>query len=161
MKSIQLVSANDKERLKKYFFDYLVELSRFDPTVIFDEQGIPIYNWYDRYWEERGRYPFLLNIDNRFAGLAFVRESEPQHYEIAEFYVVPEFRKDNNAIDFAVRITSLFCGKFSFSARSENLRAVRFWDKFVEKFAHSGSSTDGNYKTWFVTTDNSPSFGAR
>ena len=82
MKSIQLVSANDKERLKKYFFDYLVELSRFDPTVIFDEQGIPIYNWYDRYWEERGRYPFLLNIDNRFAGLAFVRESEPQHYEI-------------------------------------------------------------------------------
>lgn len=158
MKNIQIVSINEKESLRKYFFEYLIELSRFDPTIIMDEQGTPIYNWYDCYWEEKGRYPFLLNIDNQFAGLALVRELEPEHYEIAEFYVLPKFRKDNNAIDFAAQITELFDGRFSFSTRSENLRAVKFWNKFVLRFSHSGSSVDENYTKWFIETENSTNF---
>lgn len=158
MRSIQLVSINEKEKLRKYFLDYLVELSRFDPTIIMDDQGTPIYKWYDCYWQERGRYPFLFSIDGRFVGLALVRELEPKHHEIAEFYVLPEFRKDNNALDFATRITELFGGRFSFSTRSENIRAVKFWNKFVLKFSHGGSSVDEHYTKWFIETENSTNF---
>ena len=152
-KNIQLVSVNEKDWLKKYFYDYLIELAQFDPTVRFDERGVPIYRWYDCYWTEKGRYPFALIIDDKFAGLAFVRELQPAHYEIAEFYVAPTFRKDNNAIDFAVKITEILGGKFSFGTRSNNTVAVKFWNKFAAKFPRGGSSADDNYTTWFVQTE--------
>lgn len=153
MKSIRLVSENEKEYLKKYFWDYLVELFQFDPTIVYNEYGVPIYRWYDCYWQQKGRYPFAFNTDGGFAGLALVRQLAPKRYEIAEFYVLPEFRKDNNAIDFALQITKRFDGEFTFSTRLQNLRAVKFWDKFAAKFACGNSSTDGDYKTWFVTTN--------
>ena len=159
MKNIQLVSIKEKRNLKKYFFDYLIELSQFDPNIKFDEYGLPIYKWFDCYWEDKERYPFLLNIDNQFAGLALVRELEPKQYEIAEFYVLPKFRKDNNAIDFAMQLTKLFDGKFSFSTRLENLRAIKFWDKFVINFPHNGSSINNGCKEWFITTENLTNFG--
>lgn len=154
MKNIKLVSRNEKEKLRKYFFDYLLELAQFDPTIMIDENGTPVYKWYDYYWEEGERFPFLFKIDNQFAGLALVRELEPKHYEIAEFYVLPKFRKDNNAIDFALLLTKFFDGKFSFSARLENLRAIKFWDKFVLRFSRSGSNVVENYKKWFIEGEN-------
>lgn len=153
MNSIQLVPASQKNQIKKYFDDYLVELSRFDPTIVFDSSGAPIYRWYDCYWQEAGRYPFAFYVGNRFAGLAMVRNVSPNRYEIAEFYVLPNFRRDNNAIDFADRLVKQFDGEISFSARMENVRAVRFWDKFALQFAIHGASVKNNYKTWFVKTE--------
>lgn len=154
-KNIQLVSVNKKAGLKKYFNDYLIELSLFDPTIKIDERGVPVYRWYDCYWTEKGRYPFLLNIDDQFAGLALVRELSPDNYEISEFYVKPAFRKNNNALDFAVKITRLLGGTFVFSARLNNVKAVKFWDKFAAKFPRGGSSVSDDRKQWFIQTENS------
>lgn len=130
-KSMQIAPIDEREKLKKYFFDYLVELSRFDPTIMFDEQGDPIYEWYDLYWVEAERYPLTLYIGGKFAGFALVWQTAPTRYEIAEFYVIPEFRGTGVAVDFAVGLTKLFCGELSISTRTENQRAVKFWDKFA------------------------------
>ncbi len=154
MKKIQLVGENDKEKVRKYFIDYLLELSQFDPTIKFDKNKKPIYKWFDCYWEDKDRYPFLLSENNQFAGLALVRELEPKHFEIAEFYVLPKFRGKNNATMFAAEIINLFGGEFSFSTRLENLRAVKFWDKFVLNFPKHSSQISESYKEWSITTEN-------
>lgn len=153
MRKIQIASITDKENIRKYFYEYLVELSEFDPNVKFDNTSTPIYNWFDCYWTDKERYPLLLSINNKFAGLALLREVGTKQYEIAEFFVLPEYRKDNNAIEFATLVTNLFDGQFEFSTRIENKRAIKFWDKFAQRFNGSNTFVEDNYKNWNIKTN--------
>ena len=153
MKKIQIVPLSKIEVLRKYLYDYLKELSNYDKSIQFNKNGTPIYKWYECYWEERTRYPIFLMVDDKIAGFALIRELNNMKYEIAEFYIVPEFRKDNNALWFATELTKLFCGEFSFSTMLANVRAVKFWNKFVLNYQHQFSDTQGQ-RTWFIRQRN-------
>lgn len=158
MRNIRLAPVSAKDKIKKHFYNYLIELAQFDPTVSFDAHGEPIYKWYDLYWTEKARYPFMLCVDGQFAGLALVRETAPQCHEIAEFYVLPGFRRDDNAMYFAAQLAQLFGGEFTFATATKNVRAVRFWDKFACRFARGGSSVEGAYKKWWIVTETATPF---
>ena len=150
MKKIQIVPLSKMEEMRKYFYEYLVELSEFDPDIKFDEKGTPIYNWYECYWKDKKRYPFYLIIDNKIAGLAMIRELDDMFYSIAEFYVCPEFRKNGNAMWFALQLTELFDGQFEFSTRFTNPRAIKFWDKFVKLFENNEYLDDEIWRNWII-----------
>ncbi|MBQ8749275.1 MAG: GNAT family N-acetyltransferase [Clostridia bacterium] len=150
MKKLQIVPLSKMEEMRKYFYDYMLELSQFDPDIEFDEKGAPIYNWLDCYWNDKERYPLFFLIDGNIAGFAMIRELENMLYEIAEFYVCPPFRKDGNAIWFATEITKLFEGQFIFSTRLTNPRAIKFWDKFVKLFDSNQYIDDENCRNWTI-----------
>ncbi len=153
MKSIRIATLGERDEVKSHFDEYLKELSQFDPKIKFDKNGVPIYKWFDCYFEDDDRFLFLLSEGEKFMGLAMVRELEEKHYEIAEFYVAPEYRKDNNALDFAKDVVKRFGGAFSFSTRLENKRAIAFWDKFVKSFHESTSQICGGNKEWNVAIE--------
>ena len=150
MKKIQIVPLGRMEEMRKYFNDYLTELSEFDPDIKFDKNGTPIYKWFDCYWEDKNRYPFFLIVDGSVAGLTLIRELSNMSYEIAEFYVLPEYRKDGNALWFAKEITDLFEGEFVFSTRLTNERAIKFWNKFVLLFEKSEQKDDNLWRNWTI-----------
>jgi len=150
MRKIELISLDNKYETKRIFNEYLNELYKFDPTIEFDNNGEPIYNWFDYYWIEKERFPLSLNIDNKFAGLALVRELGENKYEIAEFYILPEFRKDGNAMWFASQILKSFKGDFVFSTRLENLRAIKFWNKVADSVGFSETEVEDGYKVWKI-----------
>lgn len=60
MKKIQTVPLSRMEEMRKYFYEYLIELSEFDPDIKFDDKGVPIYNWFDCYWDDKDRFPFYF-----------------------------------------------------------------------------------------------------
>lgn len=150
MKNLQIVPLARMEEMRQYFYNYLIELSEFDPDIKFDDNGVPIYKWFDCYWDAKDRFPLFLIIDKKVAGLALVREIGNMQYEIAEFYVLPEFRKDGNAIWFATEITNLFDGEFTFSTRLTNPRAVKFWNKFTNLFESNSCKDDEFYRNWTI-----------
>ena len=150
MRKLQIVPLSRMEEMRKMFNEYLTELSQFDPDIKFDENGVPIYAWYDCYWEEKQRYPFYFILDDNIAGLAMIRELENMCYDIAEFYVAPEYRKDGNAIWFATEITKLFEGQFTFSTRFTNPRAIKFWDKFAKMFESNSYVDDDIWRSWSI-----------
>ena len=150
MKKIQIVPLSKMEEMRKYFYEYLLELSEFDPDIKFDEKGTPIYNWYECYWKDKERYPFYLIIDNEIAGIAMIRELDNMLYDIAEFYVCPKFRKDGNAIWFALQLTELFDGQFVFSTRFTNPRAIKFWAKFAKSFECNEYFDDKIWRNWTI-----------
>lgn len=154
MKRIQLVPFSKMEEMRKYFYEYLVELSEFDPDIKFDEKGVPIYKWYDCYWTDKKRYPFYFIVDGKIAGLAMIRELDNMVYDFAEFYVCPRFRKDGNAIWFAMQFTELFEGQFVFSTRFTNPRAIRFWGKFAKFFEDNQFFDDEIWRNWTIRKNN-------
>lgn len=150
MRKIQIVSKAKAGEMKKIFNEYLLEISQFDKNIKFDEQGAPIYNWFDCYWQEGSRFPFYLIVDDKIAGLALVREEGNQFYEIGEFYVLPEFRKKENALWFASAIVDMFDGDFEFSTDRANERAVNFWDKFSKQFSGNFAINSGSRRSWTI-----------
>ena len=149
MKSLQIVRNNKKEEMRNYLNEYLIELKEFDDTIKFNKKGEPIYKYFDDYFIDKDRYPIYFIIDNNIAGIALVRELEIG-YEIAEFYVLKEYRRDGNALVFINMIFNLFDGDFSFSTRLENKRAIKFWDKVSSDYRDVKISQDDNYKEWRI-----------
>ena len=76
MRKIRIVSYEEKDIMKEMLNNYLLELSTFEANVKFDENGVPIYKWFNNYWTDYGRYPFFLLINNEIAGIAMVRLHE-------------------------------------------------------------------------------------
>ena len=150
MRKIQIVPASKKEEMRKYFYEYLTELSQFDPDIKFDQNKTPIYKWYNCYWEDKTRYPFYFIVDNKIAGLGMIRELDDMLYDFAEFYVCPEFRKDGNAIWFALQLTEIFDGQFVFSTRFTNPRAIKFWGKFANLFESNEYTDNEVWRNWII-----------
>ena len=150
MRSLQIVPSIKREIMKKYLYEYLTELSEFDPDIKFNEKNEPIYKWFDCYWEDKDRFPLFFKNDGEIAGIALIRELDDMLYDISEFYVCPEYRKDGNAIWFANEITKLFDGEFVFSTRFTNPRAIRFWDKFASLFESNSFTDDKIWRNWSI-----------
>ncbi len=154
MRKIQIVPLCRMEEMRKFLYEYLTELSEFDPDIKFDKTGTPIYKWFDCYFEDRDRFPLYLIVDDKVAGIAMIRELENMLYEFAEFYVCPKFRKDGNALWFAKEITNLFEGQFVFATRFTNPRAIKFWGKFAEMFELNEYTDDEIWRNWTIRKNN-------
>lgn len=153
MKKVQIVPLSRKAEMRKLYNNYLTELASFNYDISFDKLGEPIDKWFDFYWIERQRFPFYLIIDGKPAGLCLVRELDDSAYEIAEFYILPEHRRDGNALWFALEISNLFEGNIEFSAKHTNPRAMRFWDKFISCFSSSSSADNDGWRIWKIDTN--------
>lgn len=152
MRKVQIVPKCKMEEMRKIFNDYFVELSQFDPDIKFDENGVPIYKWFNSYWEDKKRYPFYFVVDNKIAGFALVRELENLNYEMAEFYVCPDYRNNGNSLWFALEIVKMFNGKMEISTRHTNPRAVKFWGKVANNFKFD-THTDDVWFYWVVEVE--------
>lgn len=154
MRNISIVPLSKMEEMRRLLFDYLKEIPEFDYNIEFDESNKPIYKWFELYWSDRGRYPFFLIINNNIAGFALIRELANMSYEIAEFFLKEEFRKNNNALWFAKQLTNLFEGEFIFSTSLLNLRAIKFWDKFANDFQVKSIAETEKHKIWKIRENN-------
>ena len=150
MRKIEIVSILEKEKLRKFLFEYLTELSEFDPDIKFDEEGKPIYKWFDCYFEDKDRFPIWLIVDNEVVGFALIRELNVMQYDFAEFYVCPKFRENGNANWFATSVANLFNGEFVFSTRHTNPRAINFWGKFAKTFENNSYYDDEIWRNFVI-----------
>lgn len=150
MRQIRVVPSIKMEEMRQILYEYLIELSEFDPDIKFDENGTPIYNWFDCYWVDKDRYPLYFMVDGHIAGIAMIREMGEMVYDFAEFYVRPEYRVDGNAMWFATEVTNLFDGEFIFSTRFTNPRAIRFWGKFANTFESNSFVDDEIWRNWTI-----------
>lgn len=151
MRNIQIAPFRQKELLRKIFQEYLHELSKYDDSLVLGNNGEFIYDWFDYYFIEKERYPLFLTIDNEIAGFALVRELNFVKYELAEFYICPNYRKNGNGLWFANQIFEMFGGEFNLFTRIENESAVRFWDKISKMYEICKTQIDGNWKSWGIS----------
>ncbi len=150
MLKIMIVPKARKQECKELLEEYLTELSQFDPDIKFDDKGIPIYKWFDNYWTDCGRYPFYFFIEGSLAGFVLMRDLDEGRYEVAEFYVKPNFRGNGNAMWLAGAVLDMFEGSYDISTRHTNPRAIRFWDKFTSNYKKLSITDDDIWRTWII-----------
>jgi len=91
------------------------------------------------YWEEPGRYPFIIKAGSHLAGFAFVRKGsaisqEAGTWDMAEFFIVRGCRRRGVGLKAAKDIWTKFPGKWEVRVIDRNEKATAFWRRAVSEF---------------------------
>jgi predicted acetyltransferase len=119
---------------------YLAELTVYEPRPK-NDRGQYDYKYFDHYWRDAGRHPFLLCCDKDVAGFALMREVEGG-YSMAEFYVRPEFRRHGIGLACAIDVIGRFKGNWDIEFYTLNAPARALWTKVAEKLARGEIKRD-------------------
>lgn len=138
---------------QKSVFIQMMELYNYDFSEFSDddinEYGYFGYPYIDAYWNEKGRYPFFIRVDEKLAGFILVRScceynDLPNPHNIAEFFVMRKYRHKGVGKAACIKVFDMFPGGWEISQWINNLPAQNFWKTVVTEY------TNGKYDTFTV-----------
>ena len=141
--ALQRMGIEEKLLLVRLMELYIYEFSVYSDEDI-NEYGHYRYGHIDDYWEEEGRFPYLIRVDSKIAGFALVcphcdyRKEEGARC-IGEFFVMLKYRRRGIGLKAATQLFDMHRGPWEVCCFRNNLPASRFWKKVVEKY------TDNHY----------------
>jgi predicted acetyltransferase len=96
------------------------------------------YPPFDNYWREDRHWPFWAVRGGERIGFALIRFA-PEHnaMQIAEFYILPEHRRDGAGVAFARALMERHPGPWKMRQMAVNKPAVAFWRKVAEPYGFS------------------------
>ncbi len=119
------------------------DFSAFHPVEIgadgrFGYQSLPLY------WSEPGRYPFLVRIDRRWAGLALVKKGsavldDDTVWDMAEFFVLRGCRRRGIGTEIAHQVWQRFPGPWQVRVMESNLSVLGFWTHAISTFTREAA----------------------
>jgi predicted acetyltransferase len=91
------------------------------------------------YWKEPNRYPFLIKINDHWAGFVFVRggsqiSGDDEVWDMAEFFIVRGYRRLGIGTRVAHNIWRRFPGQWEVRVRDRNQKAWNFWGGAISEF---------------------------
>lgn len=144
------VEMADKEIVRQLLEFNAYEFARIFDDAELNEQGRFGYAWLDNYWTEPERHPFLIRVDERIGGLVLVRGTDP--YAVAEFLVMPQYRRRGVGTVAARRTFELFGGEWSVHEVPGNTGAVAFWRRAIPAAFSEASDHDGTTQHFTMPT---------
>ena len=142
---------------------YAHDFSEFHPVEP-GPDGRFVYPDLPLYWSEPGRYPFLIKLDGKLAGLPLIRKLTPvtQHdatWDVAEFFVLRAYRRHGIGREAAYGLWRQFPGLWQVRVMRANRTAHQFWQHAIAEFAGeamSSSRTEKAGETWDIFSFSSP-----
>jgi predicted acetyltransferase len=99
-----------------------------------DRNGLYQYPYLDNYWHEKERFPYLLYKDKDIVGFALVRHTG-ENWEMAEFYIIPQFRRQGCARTCVTEIFKKHPGEWNISYNKHNQAGRELWKRLAELFS--------------------------
>ena len=122
---------------------YLHDSSEFtgDDT---GQDGLFAYRYFDEYWQESERFPFLIYCDAKLAGFVLINShtfvlKEGAGRSIAEFFVMRKYRRRGVGREAAFRIFDRFPGRWEVRENAANVVGHQFWSSIIAEY------TKGDY----------------
>lgn len=137
---------DEKSLVASLMQSYLHELDVLSGDATQPEVAYAPDAYFDAYWEEADRYPFLIKSEGEIVGFCLVRSVGPDCYAIAEFYVVPHCRQSGVGGQAARTVFNMFSGQWQVAQLASNSLAQKFWrraiadftgDRFSETWSHA------------------------
>jgi predicted acetyltransferase len=153
MKIDILIAAFEKKHVLRNMLElYFYDLSEFDDEsdrLELNDAGLYGYRYLDYYWNEEGRYPYLLMADQNLAGFSLIRTTElnPLTFEVAEFFIMKKYRKSGAGSALISKIFELHKGNWIINTSAKNLPAQQFWRKTIK------NTSSKDYKEYLTYND--------
>jgi len=146
--TVEPASAAERTTIANLIELYLYEFSDIDGREI-GPDGRFAYPLLERYWQEKGRFPFIIRADSKLAGFALVLEQRlldgaSAGHLIAEFFILRVFRRRGVGTAAATQLFDQFPGPWWVGEHADNHPAQAFWRAVIGRY------TGGAYQeeTW-------------
>lgn len=106
------------------------EFSALDARPI-GEDGRYGYTYLDLYWSEPGRTPYLVRVESELAGFALVRNLPDDTHTVAEFLILPKFRRHGVGQTAARHLFQQHRGRWQIKQLGANTTATAFWRQAI------------------------------
>ena len=130
-------------RLLQYslFEESLTDFNEMNDDALFD------YPWFDAYFIEPKREAYFIreNGSDRLLGFAMVRAHEDGRHSIAEFMVIPKYRRRGVGSQAAKACFALHNGLWEVKPAYGSEQAKRFWQKVISQTAEPVQWKDGMF----------------
>jgi len=149
--ALKLMDIEEKSLLVRLMELYNYEFSRYDNADI-NEYGYYGYEHIDDYWNEEGRFPYLIRVDGKIAGFALICPyckyiCGENSRAIGEFFVMLKYRRKGVGLYAATQLFRNHPGLWEVCYLKNNLPAEKFWRNIIEKY------TDNQYKIYGTEED--------
>ena len=149
--TLELLTLDQKPLLTRLLELYFYEFTTYDNADI-SEYGYYGYSHIDDYWNEEGRFPYLIRVDGKIAGFALVcphcdylREEGAR--AVGEFFVMLKYRRAGVGRYAAAQLFDRHPGHWEVCQLPNNLPARKFWKSVIEDY------TKGQYETCGTEND--------
>ena len=137
MLSLLQVKREERELLWNMLQKYLEELTEYYPLDR-DENGCYPYRYFDAYFLEPERIAYFILCDGLPAGFAMINRysclgHHPDH-AMAEFTVLPEFRRRHLASEASRMILEKHPGKWEIKFSEKNTAAKKLWETLAAEY---------------------------
>jgi predicted acetyltransferase len=118
---------------------YAYDFSEFYPIEL-GTDGRFGYKDLALYWSEADRLPFLIRVNDRWAGFVLVKreravEGKQPVWDVSEFFVLRAWRRRSVGITVAHELWQRCPGRWQVRVMESNDSGCRFWEKAVWAFA--------------------------
>lgn len=131
-------SAQQKVVIKNLIQFYLYDFSEFVDIDVEEDGSFAAYPYLEDYWkDENNRFPYILQIDQKYIGFALVRAIETeqrQYFSIAEFFVMKKYRREGIGKAAAQQVFNLHKGQWEVYQKESNKPAQIFWRKVIDEY---------------------------
>ena len=142
------VLLEEKELLFRLLQFALYDGSLYNTNKI-GKDGLFPYKWFDNYFTDDDRDAFFIREDDKIVGFVminqFMKKCDNGH-SVAEFLVLPEYRRNHIGKKVAYLVFEMFPGNWEVEPIEESNEACRFWENVVVNYTNNKFSfSDGIY----------------
>lgn len=134
------MSVDEKTLLIRLIELYNYGFSAFSNDDI-NEYGYYGYDHIDDYWNEEGRFPYLIRANGKIAGFALIcpycdyrKEADARCF--GEFFVMLKYRRMGIGKQVAAQLFDMHRGLWEVCYWKNNAAAGLFWKKVVEEYTN-------------------------
>lgn len=144
---IREAALTDKAILRRLVELYMHDFSEFNGRDV-DSHGLFGYRFLDHYWTEPTRHPYLISVDGRLAGFAFVRTDS--FNQISEFFVLRKYRRQGVGQQAVRSLLARFPGSWRIEEVRENPQAREFWRAAIPHAFEEAATAEGWTQTFHI-----------
>ena len=135
------VTSSDKEVLFRLLQYSLFEESATDGNQI-NQDGLFEYKWFDAYFSDPAREAFLIKEKDTENLLGFAMVCEHVRvlkigHSIAEFMVLPQYRRNKIGTKAAHQIFKMHDGGWEVKPSQGSEKAFKFWENVIQTFTQN------------------------
>jgi len=132
------VKKEQKLELKSLLISYFEEVDKSKILLVKNSKTLE-YPYLDLYWEDSTRHPFFISQDSQIVGFVLINsitsfQEFNADYSIAEFYILPEFRRNGIGKKIAMMIFEQYPGKWEVKQQINNKKAIEFWRNTIASY---------------------------
>ncbi len=141
--NIEIIEATKswEPAMASMFGFYVYDMSEFmdgvDGWAFPDSGRLEPDKYFDDYWRDEKRWPFIVKVDSELAGFVLVNTTgafPETDYNIAEFFVHRKKRRQGVGAAVAKDIFERFRGNWEVARMPRNTAAIGFWDRVVAEY---------------------------